>query len=167
MFHPNNLGSNIDNVAQEIGKALSTAPQPEGAPSLSFIARHSIKADYDEPIIKLLEKARKALHNPKFEFDPGFNELGVMLKNGKDVRDDWESNLGSFAVSYIESFVDKLERENFEQDDLLREGFKESVPKGVLKLRLAEKLSSGYNEILLDDGAIVIQVSACLWFFSD
>ncbi len=90
-----------------------------------------------------------------------------MLKNGKDVRDDWESNLGSFAVSYIESFVDKLERENFEQDDLLREGFKESVPKGVLKLRLAEKLSSGYNEILLDDGAIVIQVSACLWFFSD
>lgn len=163
LFHPNNLGSNINSVAQEIGVALSTAPQPEGAPSLSFIARHSIKADYDEPMVTVLEKARKALHNPKFEFDPGFDALGAMLKNGKDVRDDWEKNLGSFALQYFGSFVDQLEREKFGEDDLLREGFEEVVPKAVLKLRIVDKLSSGYNEILLDDGAIVIQTTPDKW----
>lgn len=159
LFHPNNLGSNIDHVAQELGVALSTAPQPSGAPSLSYIARHSVKVDYEPEIVKLLERARKALHNEKFVFEPNFDALGAMLKNGKDVRDDWERNLGSFAKSYFESFVDQLEREKFGDDDMLREGLEECVPKNVLRLRLVEKLASGYNEILLDDGELVIQVS--------
>lgn len=159
MFHPKNLGSNIGHVAQELAVALSTAPQPSGAPSLSYIARHSVKVEYEPEIVNLLAKARKALHNEKFEFEPNFDALGEMLKKGKDVRDDWERNLGSFAKSYFESFVDQLEREKFGEDDLLREGLEECAPKNVLRLRLVEKLASGYNEILLDDGALVIQVS--------
>jgi len=164
LFHPNNLGSNIGHVAQDLGKALSEAPQPEGASTLSYIARHSVKVDYEPKIGALLEKARKALQNEKFVFEPAFEELGKMLKNGgKDVRDDWETNLGSFAVKYFESFVDQLEREKFGEDEMLREGLEELAPKGVCRLRLVEKLGGGYNEILVVDGELVIQTTPGNW----
>ena len=81
-----------------------------------------------------------------------------MLKGGKDVRDDWERNLGSFAKGYYESFVSVLEREKFGEDELLREGFEEAVEKGIVKLRIVEKLVNGsYNEILLEEGTVVMQ----------
>ena len=106
----------------------------------------------------MIEKVRTILQNPKFELDPDFDALGAKLKGGKDVRDDWETNLGSFALSYFESFLDVLEREKFAEDELLREGLEEGVPKGVVHLRIVDELKEGYNEILLDDGALVIQV---------
>lgn len=105
----------------------------------------------------VLEKARKALQNPQLKFEPDFNALGKMLKGGKDVRDDWEQNLGGFVVKYYESFLDTLEREKFPSDEMLREGFEEGVPKGVVRFRIVEKMS-GYNAILLEDGEVVMQV---------
>ena len=46
---------------------------------------------------------------------------------------------------------------------MLQEGFEEAVPEGVVKLRLVEKLVKGsYNEMLLEDGALVLQV--CFFF---
>jgi len=161
LFHPNNLGTNISYMGQNLAEALSTAPQPEGSPSLSYAARHSIKTDYDTQIGAMLEKAQKILQNPNLKFEPEFEEQGKMLKGGKDARDDWETNLGSFAVKYYESFLDVLASEKFESDEMLREGLEEGVPKGVVKLRIVEKLrtdQTGYNEVVLDDGALVIQV---------
>ncbi|PVH78322.1 hypothetical protein DL98DRAFT_550165 [Cadophora sp. DSE1049] len=164
LFHPNNLGTNISNVAEKLAETLSTAPQPSGAPPLSYAARHSIKSDYEPKIAAVLETARKSLQNPKLEFQPDFDALGEKLKGGKDVRDDWETNLGGFALSYFESFVSVLEREKFAEDDLLREGFEEGVEKGVVRLRLVDKLTNGgYNEIVLDDGAVVIQTTPNNW----
>ncbi|KIM94339.1 hypothetical protein OIDMADRAFT_45770 [Oidiodendron maius Zn] len=162
-FHPNCLGTNVNDAASKLPDAISTAPQPEGAPALSYAARHSIKTDYDSKIGDVLEKASKALQNPNLKFEPGFEELGAMLKTGKDVRDDWEKNLGNFAVMYFESFLSALQYNKFAEDDLLREGFEEGVPKGVVKLRLVEKLPSGYNQILLDDGAVVLQTTPNNW----
>lgn len=87
-----------------------------------------------------------------------------MLKGNKDVRDDWERNLGSFAKGYYESFVDVLAREKFGEDDLLREGFEEAAEKGVVRLRIVEKLVKGsYNEILVEDGAVVMQTVPSYW----
>jgi hypothetical protein len=157
VFNPNYLGTNVNDALYEVAKVISEAPQPEGAPKLSFAARHSIATDYEPAIGAVLEAARKALQNPKLEFDPDFEGLGAMLKGGKDVRDDWERNLGSFAVKYYESFTDTLQREKFGEDDMLREGFEEGVPKGVVKLRLVEKMS-GYNTILVEDGVCILQV---------
>jgi hypothetical protein len=157
VFNPNYLGTNVNDALYEVAKVISEAPQPEGAPKLSFAARHSIATDYEPNIGEVLENARKALQNPKLEFDPDFEGLGAMLKGGKDVRDDWERNLGSFAVKYYESFVDTLKREKFGDDEMLREGFEEGVPKGVVKLRLVEKMS-GYNAILVEDGVCIMQV---------
>jgi hypothetical protein len=157
IFNPNYLGTNVNDALYEIAKVVSEAPQPEGAPKLSFAARHSVATNYEPEIGELLQKARTALQNPKLEFEPDFDALGAMLKNGKDVRDDWERNLGNFAKLYYESFVDTLLREKFGEDEMLREGFEESVPKGVVKLRIVEKMS-GYNGLLVEDGALIMQV---------
>ena len=158
LFHPEKLGTNISHVGQEPAETLSTAPQPAGAPSLSYTARHSIKTDYDPKIGALVEKGRKLLHNADFRFDPDFDALGAKLKEGKDVSENWESNLGSYAFKYFESFVDALEREKFGDDELLREGLEEGVSKSTVKLRLVDSLKSGYNEVLIDDGVLLVQV---------
>ncbi|KAH7329921.1 hypothetical protein BKA65DRAFT_597075 [Rhexocercosporidium sp. MPI-PUGE-AT-0058] len=164
LFHPNNLGSNINDAAQKLAETLSSAPQPNGAPSLSYTARHSIKTEYTSQVTDLLEKSRKILQNPKLEFQPDFDALGAKLKEGKDVRDDWETNLGGFALSYLESFVSVLEREKFADDEMLREGFEEGVEKGIVRVRIVDKLTNGgYNETLLEDGAVVIQTTPNNW----
>lgn len=167
LFHPSYLGTNINDVAQKIDEALSAAPQPEGASTLSYAARHSIKTEYTEKITPVLTKAQTLLQNPKLEFQPNFEALGEKLKGGKDVRDDWERNLGNFATSYYEGFVDVLEREKFGEDEMLREGFEEGVPKGVVALKLVDKLKDGgYNEVVLDDGTLSIQVIYSLYWYS-
>ncbi|KAL5318925.1 hypothetical protein ACEPPN_013993 [Leptodophora sp. 'Broadleaf-Isolate-01'] len=164
VFHPEKLGTNISHVAQELAATLSSAPQPEGAPSLSYAARHSIKTDYDPKVGAMLEKARTLLKNPKFEFEPGFEAIGAVLKGNKEVRDDWETNLGDFVLKYLESFVDALDREKFGDDDLLREGLEEACEKGAVRVRVVEKLKDGgYNEILSDGGELVIQTTPEKW----
>ena len=164
LFNPNNLGTNINDTAADLPTALSSAPQPDSAPSLSFAARHAIATDYDTKVGDLLSRAQTALKNPALKFEPGFEELGKMLKGGKDVRDDWERNLGAFARGYYESFVDVLEREKFGEDELLREGFEEGVEKGIVRLRVVEKLVKGsYNEILVEEGSVVIQTTPTNW----
>jgi hypothetical protein len=163
LFNPERFATNLSDVAQKLADAISTAPQPEGAPSLSYAARHSIKTDYTTQIVPVLTKAQTLLKNPKLEFQPGFDDLGAKLRSGKDVRDDWEHNLGSFALNYFEGFVSVLEREKFGEDEMLREGFEEGIPKGIVKLRLVDVLKNGgYNEVVLDDGTLSIQVSH-LW----
>lgn len=162
LFNPTCLGTNIDQAGQNLAESLSDAPQPEGASPLSYTARNSIKTDYDEKIGSYLEQARKALQNEKFTFDPSWEQLAAGLKGGKDVRDDWETNIGNFATSYFEGFVSAITYQKFHEDEMLREGLEEAVPNGVLKLRIVEKLTSGqssYNEIILDNGDLVIQVS--------
>jgi len=163
LFHPEKLATNISHAGEKLADALSTAPQPEGAPSLSYAARHSIKVDYTSQIVPVLAKAQKLLQNEKFVFEPRFDDLGKKLKSGKDVRDDWETNLGSFALKYYEGLVDVLEREKFGEDEMLREGLEEAAPKGVVQLKLVDALKNGgYNETVVDDGALSIQVSNLL-----
>jgi hypothetical protein len=48
-----------------------------------------------------------------------------------------------------------MEREKFSSDDLLREGFAEAVPKGIVKLRVVEKIQGAYNELLVEDGTLI------------
>lgn len=158
LFHPEKLGTNISHVGQKLAETLTTAPQPAGAPFLNYAARHSIKTEYDPNIGALIEKGRKLLHNAEFKFDPDFDALGAKLKGGKDVSEGWESNFGSYCFKYFESFVDALERGKFGDDELMREGLEEAVPKGTVKLRLVDSLKSGYNEVVVDDGVLVIQV---------
>jgi hypothetical protein len=158
VFNPTSLGTNIDHAAQSLAEALNKAPQPAGASVLSFAARHSIQQDYTPNIDALLATARKALNNPDFKFEPGFDEVATALKDSKDVRDDWQTNLGDFVYKYFEAFVDVLKNEKFAEDDMLQEGFAEGVPKGVVKLQVLDKIEVSYNQTVIVDGAVVIQV---------
>ncbi len=101
LFNPECLGVNIDSVAADLVTALSSAPQPAGAPTLSFATRDRIKNEYDTHIVSVLARARKALENPDFEFEPGFEALGEALKKGKGAGGDWEKSLGSYAREYL------------------------------------------------------------------
>lgn len=157
-FNPSCLGTNINNVAENLADAVSKAPQPQGAPSLSFAARASIAKDYEKQVVEVLGKCQSLLQNPNFKFEPCFDVLGAVLKNGKNVREDWERNLGSFALEYYRSLQSALEYQKFGDDDMLREGFEEGVPEGIVRLRILETIKSDYNEIVLEDGALVIQV---------
>ncbi|KFY21556.1 hypothetical protein V493_07293 [Pseudogymnoascus sp. VKM F-4281 (FW-2241)] len=166
LFNPSCLGTNIDQAGQKLAETISAAPQPQGASPLSYTARHCIKTEYTEKIGPYLEQARKALQNDKFAFDPSWEQLAAALKSGKDVRDDWETNIGNFATSYFEGFVSALSSQKFDEDEMLREGLEDAVPNGVLKLRLVEELTTGqssYNEITLDNGDLVIQTTPSNW----
>lgn len=166
LFHPDNLGTNIDSVGQGLEETLSAAPQPEGASPLNYTARHGIKTDYDAQIGSVLEQARTALQNPEFKFDPCWEQLAAALKNGKGVREGWESNLGRCAREYFESFSSTLTSQKFHEDDMLREGLAEAAPSATLKLRIVDKLATsqnGYNEIILDNDDLVIQSIPDRW----
>ncbi|KAJ6041621.1 hypothetical protein N7460_007011 [Penicillium canescens] len=166
LFHPEKLGTNINDLAQNLIETLSTAPQPDGASYLSFAARRSIETDYDAKIGAYLEKAQKTLQNPELKFEPGFNDIGAKLQAGKDVREDWETNLGLLAIGYYEGFLDILASEKFAEDDMLRDGLAEAAPQGVVKLRIVDTLTTdqtGHNEIVIDDGALVIQTTPENW----
>jgi len=165
VFHPNNLGTNINDVAAELLTALSSAPSKEE--KLSFVARAAVKNDYDPKIGQVLEKARGLLQNNDFKFEVDFEGLGKALKGGKGGRDDWESNLGGFARGYLEGFVDVLEREGFGKDDMLREGFQEAVTENAIGVRVLESIKGSYNEIVLEDGKAFIQVGAPLEYFTN
>lgn len=155
----------MNNMGQKLEETVTAAAQPDGAPSLSYAARHSAKTEYTEKIDPYLEKARKALENPDFKFEPDFEAVGAKLKSTKGAAENWESNIGGSALNYFSSFVDYLGYEKFGEDDMLREGLAEAAPKGVIRLRIVDKLQTdqnGYNEIVLDNEELVIQVSSSL-----
>lgn len=158
IFNPTCLGTNTHQIGEYLAKAVSEAPQPEGASTLSYAARHAVQKDYDPKIGALLKKAQDILQSPKLKFDCNFEEIGKALKGGKDVRDDWETNLGDFAYRYYESFVDVLKREKFDSDEMLREGFEEGIPEMSVQLKVVEKIKGYYNETVLEGGAVVMQV---------
>jgi len=166
-FDPESLGSNIDNVGEYLERALNNAPQPADASPLSYASRNSIKNGWDGEIGPILQRAKDLLQNEKLVFEPGFVEISEQLKKaGKNARQDWEGDLGNFARYYFQGLVDTLKREKFGEDDLLREGLEEAAPKGVVKLRIVDKLEtkqSSYNEIVIDDGALVIQTTLKEW----
>lgn len=158
LFGPTYLGTNIDQCLDSLPEVINKAPQPAGAPSLSFASRHAIKADYAANVDSMLEKARKLLENSDLKFEPGFEENSKLLQGGKDVRDDWETNLGRFTLGYFESFVDKLQYEKFGDDDMLREGFAEAVSTSVVKFSIVEKMD-GYNGVKVENEAFVMQTT--------
>lgn len=159
LFNPGELGCNIDDAFSKLATAVNDAPR-KTAPSMSFAARHNISKTFTPQIVSVLAEAAKLLENPDLKFEPEFEGIYKGLKNGgSDVRSDWEANLGDFTVLYFKGFLYTLNRDKFGQDEMLREGFAEAAPAGIIKLRVVDKLSSGYNEILIEDGALVIQVS--------
>ena len=57
-------------------------------------------------------------------------QLAAYKPTNYDFPKDWQKTLGASTLRYFESFADQPEKLGFQNDDLLRDGFKESVQRG-------------------------------------
>ncbi|KAK3393360.1 hypothetical protein B0H63DRAFT_406549 [Podospora didyma] len=172
LFVEGNLGTNIDYACQEntLFPALNAAPSPDNKP-LSFIARNGIRQDYDPKIDAAIKQTAEMLgktpadikFNPNFE--DSFAKLTAASKVKKNtIRDDWESNLGSFTIKYFEGLIYQMNYQKVGEDDLIQEGFLEAVDKNEIVFRIVDKLKyDSYGEVVIEDGVLYIQSTAESW----
>lgn len=167
LFGDKCLGFNTSDATEvdRLGKAVNDAEAAGGASALNLDARNSISKEYDTEIGETQEKARKSLNLPTLKFAPDFeHNFAELTKIGDKASRDWAKSLGSTSLSYYNGFVDQLERQKFVGDDMLQEGFAESVSKGEVGLRIVPKLVKGsYNEVVIDDGVCYIQTTPDNW----
>jgi hypothetical protein len=177
LFAEGKLGTNVDNCFEylETGlsiynctsffylryKAINETGKTAANNPLSYTARHSIKTEWTPKFDALQKKLATQLHNDEIKLEPNWEANFAALKSGKDVRDDWEGNLGDFTRRYFEALEYYMNYHKFSEDDLLYEGFAESVTKGQIEFKIVEKLSgdSSYNQVLIEDEVCILQTT--------
>jgi hypothetical protein len=141
LFVESYLGTNIDYCCQEdaLLPALNAAPSDK---PLSFTVRTGIRSDYDpkigavhHEIATLLGKTDDEIKlNPNFE--DTFAKLSVASKvKNTELRDDWQTNLGSFTLKYFEAVAYQMKYLQVGEDELIQEGFLEAVDKNEIPHR--------------------------------
>ncbi|KAK3694411.1 hypothetical protein B0T22DRAFT_70583 [Podospora appendiculata] len=170
LFLDTYLGTNIDYACQEdaLVPALNNAPSDK---PLSFKVRLGIRTDYDSNIKAVLHKVAEMLGktdediklNPNFE--DTFAKLDAASKvKGNSVRDDWQQNMGSFALKYFEGLVWQMNYQKVGEDEMVQEGFLEAVEKLEIAFRIVEKLTyDSYCEVVIEDGVLYLQSTAATW----
>jgi hypothetical protein len=167
LFAPGSLGTNVDYACESatLQKALNDAPAPGGSTEpLSFSARTGIRQEYDPKIEDVRKKVGALIAKPDIKLNPNFEDTFSKLKEESkikktELREDWESNMGSYALAYFEGLVSQLDWQKFEDDDLLQEGFNEAVEKGEIAYRIVDKLKyDSYCECEVEDGVLYLQV---------
>ena len=161
---------NIAEVVNEAGKASS------GGSELSMAARNSIQKSYDAQIGELVQKVSKALQ-ATITFLPNFEaNYAAMLAYEKTldmddyddqrkINKDWASGIGAATFDYFDGFHARLRDQNFHKDEMLREGFNESVDKNTVALRIVPgPLSRSYNDCVIEDGVLVIRTRPDYWW---
>ncbi|KAI1831280.1 hypothetical protein DTO006G1_7636 [Penicillium roqueforti] len=169
---PKGLGVNIDSALESDNMKLGlneAAAKAGGQDDISYIARDNIGKKYD-PVITNVKNRLEQLFGQPFELLPNFEDNFAKVKKesqvpGTKLPDSWETNFGATALEYFESLATHLDWNNFGKDDLLKEGFLESVDKGKVALRVVDKLegSSNYNEAKIEDGVLYLQTKADTW----
>ncbi len=166
LFRPDALGTNIDHACQQdkLFPALNAAAPGDDKP-MNFIARTFIRSNYDPKIAATQTKIGALLEKPDIKLVPNFEDTFAKLQaaskvKGNDVRDDWQENLGEFALKYFEGLAWQMKSQKFEDDDMLREGFTEAVDKGEITFRIVDTLKYGsYGEVVIEGGVLYIQAS--------
>lgn len=162
LFSEGNLGTNIDYALESsnLTKALDSAPTADAAGPMSHSAHMGIK-EYNAEIGKTQEKLN-ALLQKTLALEPNFEAVFEKLNKAADAPDGWQANMGSFVRLYFESLVDLLEREKFGEDEMLREGLLEPLEKEVVRFRVVDELKTSYNECVIEDGVLYLQVSSSI-----
>lgn len=154
---------------QYFDRALWTAAPAVGLP-MSYLARTYIRLEYDAKIEEVREKIAKQLDKPDIKLAPQFEQIFEKLKAAekkrgsnlfKNFEGTWERDLGHVVRRYYEGLEYNLRRNNFGTDDLLREGFQDAVDKGVIVVRVVDKLKTDRDdaECVIEDGLLYLQVS--------
>ncbi|KIH93437.1 hypothetical protein SPBR_04339 [Sporothrix brasiliensis 5110] len=167
LFNEANFGVNTDQALDK-AKLLAAlnhappAPGTAGATTLSFVARASVRSEYDGQIEPIRAKMAKTLAREDIRLEPNFEAVFAKLSSpeaaGKVDQDNYERQLGYFMREYFDGVAYQLESQKFGSDDMLQEGFNEAVDKGIVAFRIVDKLSYGsYCEVVVEDGTLFVQ----------
>jgi hypothetical protein len=160
LFGRDYLGVNIYDPLdpEKLANALNEAPAPADL-SLSFVARRSIKSDYDAEIKSVQEKINSLLQK-EMTLDPNFAEVYAKLKGASNAQDRWEQNFGNFIFLYMEALASSLGYQKFGEDDMMREALQEVVESNKVVFRVVDdgKMKESYNESVIEDGVLYLQV---------
>lgn len=161
LFKEDCLGTNISRALDDLAQRLNEASVAANKEALPYSVRDSIKKEYTGKIDEIQKGIAEQLHNPEVKLNPNFEANSAALNASKDARDDWQTNLGDFTRRYFDNFLYHTKYNKFSEDDLLYEGFAEAAEKGELLFRIVDKLTgdSSYNQILIEDGVFIMQVS--------
>ncbi|KAJ3037525.1 hypothetical protein HDV00_001638 [Rhizophlyctis rosea] len=159
LFAEGNLGTNTSYALEKLEAALNDASKATNPTSLSYRVRLGIERDWTQKFDALKASLVAQTHNDSLELVPNFEANAEALKNGgKDVRDDWETNLGDFTRQYFEGLEWIMRGKGFKDDDMLWEGFGEAVEKGKVEFRVVDKIEKSYGEAVIEDGVLVLKV---------
>ena len=163
------LGTNVNDSLDNLIEAVNEAGTSKDDAILDFNARNGIRNDY-EP--RSAPSKPSSANTPTFDIEPNFEQnyaaIKAYTKDGKKGNSyirDWQKSLGRFTLEYFEDFVEVMEGKGFGDDEMVQEGFQESVgKKNQIALRIVEKLDKGhYNEPLIENGVLYIQTTAENW----
>ncbi|KAF5655966.1 hypothetical protein FHETE_11113 [Fusarium heterosporum] len=158
VFNERNLGTNIDSALEfdNLTKALNEAPST--ARPMSFVARTSIRNDY-EPHIKEVQEELNKILGQDVAVVPNFEANFEKLKGDTDADSSWERNFGSAHLSYFTSLVSQLKYDKFSEDDMLQEALLEAIEKRAVHFRVVDKTTRSYNETVVEDGVLYLQTA--------
>jgi len=172
MLNDDEIGSNVNDSLEmrQLLKALNDAPPAPGQTSnISVHARFGIAEDYDPKIEGVRKRIAAMTGNPDIKLNPNFDDTFAKLrqeekrkKNGLSA--DWESRLGGSTRSYFEAVEWTMSCEKFAEDEMIREGFNETVDKGEITFRIVDTLSyDSYCEVVVENGLLYVQCLASSW----
>ncbi|KAF4462926.1 hypothetical protein FALBO_10255 [Fusarium albosuccineum] len=156
LFTEGNLGVNVDDATErsKLAQALNEGPS-RGKP-MSYIARTSIRTNYD-PKISEVQRKLKDILGQDIALVPNFEDNFAKLKDSPDSGDRWQENLGYFILSYFEGLASQLEWQKFGDDDMLQEGFFDGVEGRAAHFRVVDQLKRTYNEAVIEGGVLYLQ----------
>jgi hypothetical protein len=157
LFTKGNLGTNTSYAADtnNLTKALNEAPST--VRPMSYVARASIRSDYDPNVQQIQEKLNKIL-GQEIAIVPNFEANFEKLKAKANADSGWEQNFGRSHFSYLEGLVSQLEYDKFGEDDMLQEGLLEAMEKHAVHVRVVDQTKRSYNETVIEDGILYLQV---------
>ncbi|KAF7378221.1 hypothetical protein MSAN_00246900 [Mycena sanguinolenta] len=168
MFRPGRLGFSQSRQQDLILPAIEAVPRQ----GFSLSAKHSIETGYEHEIAEV-HKDINQLCGAEFTLDPDFEEVYKALCGpDAEISDtEWQSRIGATVLNYFKGLRDQLERQGFENDDMLREGLQEAVESKTFRLRVIPKTNGNVSsKVVLEDGVIYMQRTSTRWvrrFFVD
>lgn len=164
LFNEKQLGMAVRDALAPLQQALNDASREGGDAQVSFAATAGIRKNYDEKIEPRRAALGKILGKPDIKFTPNFEDtfakLAEEIKKPKTgLVKNWEAQLGRFTWGYFDTLVTHMDRSKFGTDEMLQEGFNDSVDKGEIAFRIVDTLKyQKYCECVIEGGVLYLQV---------
>ena len=171
VFNANELGTNSDEVlrSKKVLAALNEVPAAPGDGSLPFEVRMSIRSMYDPEIGDVQGKINKTLKRDDIKlvhnFEAALPKLQAYSETPKQsLRNGWRGQVGNILYSYMDGIRHHLDGHKFGEDEMLREGFNETVPTGIIEFRIVDKLTYRPDcEVVFEDDKMYVQTTVESW----